>query len=198
MFNHNRGLWGYTGAAADGAALSIQSTGMGGPSAAIVLTELSQLGARRFIRVGTCGALDPRLRLGEIVLAAAAIRADGTSRALAGPGRAGPSHAGPDTTLHRALESAGGIRSAVVVSTDLFYGSDEQALLDAGGEVVDMESATLFTLAAEQGVQAASVLIVSDLILPSRRRIEADALKEAERRAGEIAAAALSQQPVRR
>src|SRR5579884_497594 len=57
MFNHHRGLWGYTGLAPDGAPLTIQSTGMGGPSAAIVITELSQLGARRLLRVGTCGAL---------------------------------------------------------------------------------------------------------------------------------------------
>src|SRR3954449_5541400 len=46
MFNHHRGLWGYTGTAADGALLTIQSTGMGGPSAAIVLEELAALGAR--------------------------------------------------------------------------------------------------------------------------------------------------------
>src|SRR6184192_659933 len=63
MFNHNRGLWGYTGAASDGELLTIQATGMGGPSAAIVLSELIELGARRAIRVGTCGALDPSLRL---------------------------------------------------------------------------------------------------------------------------------------
>ena len=47
MFNHNRGLWGYTGAAPDGEPLTIQATGMGGPSAAIVLSELIALGARR-------------------------------------------------------------------------------------------------------------------------------------------------------
>jgi uridine phosphorylase len=58
MFNHHRGLWGYTGPAlTDGRPLTIQSTGMGGPSAAIVLHELIALGARRAIRVGTCGAL---------------------------------------------------------------------------------------------------------------------------------------------
>ena len=45
MFNHNRGLWGYTGAAADGRPLTVQSTGIGGPSAAIVLEELIALGA---------------------------------------------------------------------------------------------------------------------------------------------------------
>src|SRR5579875_2242214 len=55
MFNHNRGLWGYTGEAADGAPLTIQSTGMGGPSAAIVIHELVALGAQRLLRVGTCG-----------------------------------------------------------------------------------------------------------------------------------------------
>src|SRR5580700_6569955 len=64
MFNHNRGLWGYTGAAfADGAPLTVQSTGMGGPSAAIVISELVELGARRLVRVGTCGGLDPGLAL---------------------------------------------------------------------------------------------------------------------------------------
>ena len=65
MFNHHRGLWGYTGAAPDGEPLTIQATGMGGPSAAIVLTELIALGARRAIRVGTCGALDRRARAGR-------------------------------------------------------------------------------------------------------------------------------------
>ena len=82
MFNHNRGLWGYTGTAADGELLTIQSTGMGGPSAAIVIAELADLGARRLLRVGTCGALDGALELGELVIAAEAMSADGTSRAL--------------------------------------------------------------------------------------------------------------------
>src|ERR1700728_184854 len=77
MFNHHRGLWGYTGSAADGEPLTIQSTGRGGPSAAIVLHELIQLGVRRAIRVGTCGALDPALSLGDLVLARAPIAADG-------------------------------------------------------------------------------------------------------------------------
>src|SRR5215218_10277275 len=53
MLNHHRGLWGYSGSAADGAPLTIQSTGLGGPSAAAVVAELLELGARRLIRVGT-------------------------------------------------------------------------------------------------------------------------------------------------
>lgn len=67
MFNHARGLWGYTGTAPDGAPLSVQSTGMGGPSAAIVIEELLDLGARRLIRIGTCAALTPDLELGRLV-----------------------------------------------------------------------------------------------------------------------------------
>src|ERR1700754_1939561 len=65
MFNHNRGLWGYTGAAADGAPWPIQPTGMGGPSAAIVIEELVRLGARRIVRVGSCGALLDGFALGD-------------------------------------------------------------------------------------------------------------------------------------
>src|SRR6476619_4044766 len=83
MFNHNRGLWGYTGAAIlDGSPLTIQSTGMGGPSAAIVVEELADLGAERFVRVGTCAAIAAGLELGELVVVSHAIAADGASRAL--------------------------------------------------------------------------------------------------------------------
>src|ERR1700760_4133670 len=69
MFNHTRGLWGSAGTAADGEPLTIQSTGMGGPSAAIVIAELADLGARRLLRVGTCGALAPGLELGDLLIA---------------------------------------------------------------------------------------------------------------------------------
>jgi uridine phosphorylase len=88
MFNHNRGLWGYSGTAADGEPLTIQSTGMGGPSAAIVLSELIALGVRRAIRVGTCGALHPALGLGDLLVARESICLDGTSLALGAGERA--------------------------------------------------------------------------------------------------------------
>src|SRR4051812_11770813 len=82
MFNHHRGLWGYTGVAADGELLTIQATGMGGPSAAIVVEELIALGAQTLIRIGTCGALTEAHQNGEIVAPEAALALDGTSRAL--------------------------------------------------------------------------------------------------------------------
>ena len=82
MFNHARGLWGYTGVAPDGEPLTVQATGMGGPSAAIVCEELIALGATRLVRIGTCGALDPELELGTLIAAESVLPADGTSAAL--------------------------------------------------------------------------------------------------------------------
>jgi DeoD family purine-nucleoside phosphorylase len=194
MFNHNRGLWGYTGTAGDGEPLTIQSTGMGGPSAAIVISELIGLGARRLVRVGTCGALEPSLALGELLVATEAIPDDGTSRALGATDRV----AG-DPTLTAALRGAGASRAGAVASTDLFYdGRDgqEQRWLSAGAMAVEMETATLYALAARRRVQAGAVLIVTDLLLPARTRIETEALREAEHRLGELALRGLAHPPV--
>jgi purine-nucleoside phosphorylase len=198
MFNHYRGLWGYTGLAADDAPLTIQSTGMGGPSAAIVISELIDLGARRLVRVGTCGALAPRPRLGDLLVATEAIVADGTSRAL-GAGERVP--AGPGL-LAAVTEAAGqpsesdpyATHAGPVVSTDLFYDRRglEREWAEAGALAVEMEAATLFTLAAARDVQAAALLVVSDVVLPARRRIGADELREAEARMGRAALGALS------
>jgi uridine phosphorylase len=192
MFNHHRGLWGYTGTAAvDDAPLTIQSTGMGGPSAAIVITELAMLGAQRLIRVGTCGALDPTLALGDLVLAREAIADDGTSRALGATGRIAPH---PDLAEAIAAGARADLRQGLVVTTDLFYDGEsrEQDWAAAGALAIEMETATLFTVAMHRNLQAASLLIVSDRVLPSRARIDPDALIQSEERAGEIAAAALS------
>jgi purine-nucleoside phosphorylase len=189
MFNHNRGLWGYSGTAADGAPLTIQSTGMGGPSAAIVISELVDLGARTLLRIGTCGALAPQLALGELLIVAEAIAEDGTSQALgAGPRVA----ADPELVARLEAVADGGATLAQVVSTDLFYGALEQRWEADGAVAVEMEAATLFALAARRGFSAAALLLVTDLLSPKRRRIDGDALKEGEQRLGELAARALA------
>src|SRR3712207_1398135 len=120
MLNARRGLWGYTGTAPDGERVTIQSTGMGGPSAAIVVEELVDHGARRLVRIGTCGALVPGLELGQLIAVESAIPADGTSRAL------GATDAVPaDPELSAALARAGAC-AATVVTTDLFYDPREE------------------------------------------------------------------------
>jgi purine-nucleoside phosphorylase len=193
MFNHHRGLWGYTGLAADGEPLTIQSTGMGGPSAAIVISELADLGARRLLRVGTCGALRAGLALGDLLVATEAIPADGTSRSL-GAGDRVPASGYLLAALDAAVAGAGGVHSGPVVSTDLFYDGRglEHEWSEAGALGVEMEASTLYALAAARGLDAAALLVVSDLVLPARVRIGQDELRAAERRMGEAALRALS------
>jgi uridine phosphorylase len=188
MFNHHRGLWGYTGAArADGEPLTIQATGMGGPSAAIVVSELADLGAEQVIRVGTCGALAAELALGDLVVVEAALGADGTSRALGAP-----EQVAGDPALTAALR---GDHRGLVVTTDLFYDPDverQEGWVAAGALAVEMECAAVLAVASARGIAGAAVLLVSDLVLPARRRIEPDALRAGEERLGAAALAALA------
>jgi purine-nucleoside phosphorylase len=121
-------------------------------------------------------------------LVTGALSSDGTSRALGADARWAPDR----DLLHR-LCAAGELKPAVVASVDLFYGADEHSLLEAGAQALDMECATLFALARKLDLSAAAVLIVSDTLLPHRTRIPDDALKQAERAAGAIAAKALSE-----
>src|SRR5437016_3848333 len=81
--NAERGMLGYTGEF-EGRPVSVQSTGMGCPSAAIVIEELVQLGVKRLLRVGTCGGLQNDLALGDLIIALSAIPADATARHLVG------------------------------------------------------------------------------------------------------------------
>lgn len=185
MFNHTRGLWGYTGTAADGEPLTIQSTGMGGPSAAIVVAELADLGARRVIRVGTCGALAASLALGDLVVVERVHPADGTSAALR------CSAPVPDPVLSAGL---GGEHRGAVVTTDLFYDPDlarQQRWAREGALAVEMECAAVFAVAAQRDLAAAALLLVSDVVLPDRVRIGSAELRAGEERLGRTAAAAL-------
>ncbi len=187
MFNHNRGLWGYTGeAVADGLPLTIQSTGMGGPSAAIVISELAELGARTFVRVGTCGSLTAELGLGELVIVTDAICEDGASRALTSAERVAPE---PDLLARLvvaaetvAAEPAVAVRQGVVVSTDLLYDRPAGARdrwVQLGAAAVELETATVLALARRRGLSAAAVLLVADVIgtrrepTPTRTRASA-------------------------
>ncbi len=178
MLNHHRGLWGYTGAAADGAPLTIQSTGLGGPSAAIVTQELIGLGARRLVRVGTCYALAD-LPLGALVIADAVLAQDGASRALG----AGDELAA-DAALLAALIAAGnGAVRGRVLTTDLYYAARAADALAA-----DLTSGAVFAVAARHGAAAACVLAVSEA---QGERLDADGIEAVEVELGRVGAAAL-------
>src|SRR4051794_5871086 len=87
MLNHHRGLWGYTGPAADGDLLTARAGGRGGRGAGVVAEELIALGARRLVRAGTARALSGALEVGALVVPGAVLAADGASRALGAPER---------------------------------------------------------------------------------------------------------------
>ena len=188
MFNHHRGLWGYTGLAADGEPLTVQATGMGGPSAAIVTEELIALGAPRLVRIGTCGALVEDLELGDLVAAETVLSADGASAALGANGALGS-----DPALLERLVAAGA-RLGTVVSSDLFYDPrDTSPWVDRGASVVEMEAATILQVAARRAVTAACVLAVTDVPAPDgMRRVDPDQLERFGLRLGEVGYAALA------
>jgi uridine phosphorylase len=152
MLNHHRGLWGYTGLARDGAPLTVQATGIGGPSAAIVLEALIGLGARRFVRVGSCRALNGDLHEGELIAVGRALKQDGTSRALEPDG----DYALADAALTAAL-SNGASRAGTVVSADRWLTSAPDGALAA-----DLQSAAVLTLAARHGLPAGALLAVGE------------------------------------
>ena len=178
MLNHHRGLWGYTGVAADGAPLTVQSTGLGGPSTAIVVEELIGLGARRLVRAGTCAALVEGPAPGSLVIAESVLARDGASRALGAEGSLAA-----DPGLLAALRAAGnGALAGAVVSADLLEG---ERWAGSGAVALDLSTAALFAVAARRGVAAGCVLVVTD------EGMEPEALEHAEVELGRVAAAAL-------
>lgn len=167
--NAERGMLGYTGTFG-GAPLSVQSTGMGCPSAGIVFEELVMLGVRRMVRVGTCGGLGDGVAMGDTVIAASASADDptplryadmagfaptatwslvATAVGLAGDAAAAPVHVGP------------------VVTSGMFYDPDPTSFARwkrAGHLAVEMEAAMLYTIAAVKRVEALAVMTVSDVL----------------------------------
>jgi uridine phosphorylase len=157
MANHHHGLWGYSGRTEDGRDLTVQSTGIGGPSTAAIVAELAGHGARRLIRIGTCAALDRSLGAGEPVVVTSALGADGTTAAL------GAELTRPDAELTDRL--AGDARRVDIVSHDLGAGADEavrEAWEAAGIAAVDLETAAMFAMAEKLGLASAAALVVAE------------------------------------
>jgi purine-nucleoside phosphorylase len=192
--NTERGLLGYTGTF-QGKPVSVQATGIGGPSAAVVVEELIQLGVRRLLRVGTCGALQPYLRHGDLILALSAVPDDGTSRRYADGEPIAPT--ADWDLLHGVVHAAKEISERIsyvgpIVSTDVFYDPDGGSFgrwAARGALAVEMEAAALFTIAALRGVQAGCLLTVSDTWEGKHERISDEDLQAAVERMARIALA---------
>lgn len=169
----NREFMTYTGKL-DGVPVSVTSTGIGGPSAAIALEELVKAGAETFLRVGTCGGMQPEVKSGDLIIASGAVRMEGTSREYA------PIEfpAAADFELVSALREAAGnlgfpAHTGIVQSKDSFYGQHEPEKMPVSYELQqkweawkrlgclasEMETAAVFVVSSYLHVRAGSVLL---------------------------------------
>ena len=195
--NSERGMLGYTGEF-EGRPVSVQATGMGCPSAAIVFEELVQLGVKRLLRVGTCGGLQPDMALGDLIVALSAIPADATARHLVGTDQHVPTASWElvHGAVHVAKEIGQPMRLGPIVSSDLFYNPDDGQYArwsSRGVLAVEMEAAVLFTLGALRGVAAGCLLTVSDVVVEGEfKRISDDELRAAVDRMTRVALATVT------
>jgi uridine phosphorylase len=190
MSNHARGLWGYSGRTPGGAALTIQATGIGGPSATLVLGELAGLGVRRVVRVGTCvGSGD--CGLGELLVVTAAIAAGGSITSL---GVTVGETVTPDEGLTEGAMNAVAPngRPAAIASVD---GHPREQPPSPGIVATDMQTAPLLARSHSLGIRAAAMLIVTETA-SGEAGLEKEALELVEKRAGRAASSALSQPKV--
>jgi purine-nucleoside phosphorylase len=169
-FNKVRGMLGYTGRYGD-KSVSVMGTGMGLPTLSIYVHELvTEYNVRTLIRVGTCGALQPHLKIGDIVLAMTASTDSHINKLRFGGMDFAP--AASFDLLLKAHETAKerGIRVYVggIFSSDLFYSDDPEwwkRWTEYGVLVCEMETSGLYTLAAKFKVDALAVLTVSDSLV---------------------------------
>jgi len=185
----------------DGEPLTVTSTGIGTPSAAIAVEEHANLGTRTFIRVGSCGAIQPEMAVGDLVITTGAVRQEGTSKEYVRGEYPATAHPEVVTALVAACEELGyDYHCGVTCSTDSFYagqgrpGFDGFEAAEADGLVeelqnagvlnFEMEAAALLTIANLYNLRAGAVCTVY------ANRVTGEFRTEGERRAGEVASTA--------
>ena len=166
----------FTGSVA-GTPVSAVSSGMGGPSVAIGVEELRELGVHTFLRVGTCGATQPGIKMGDLIIATAAVRTEGTADSYVP--KAYPAVADYEvvTALLESARELGAVHHlGIIRAVDALYSDllpdtmpdgprlrEELRMWARAGVIAnDMESSTLFVLASIRRVRAGSILLVVD------------------------------------
>ena len=163
----------------EGRELTICSTGIGCPSAAIAVEELSRIGVETFLRVGTTGALQSGIEIGDMVVATGAAKNEGTSKRY----EAAEYPAVPDYDVLSALvdgAEANGedVHVGPIASDDAFYAETDAYVEDweeAGILSVEMEAATIFTLARRKDLRAGAICTVDGNLVEGTQKGETDA-----------------------
>lgn len=156
----------------DGIPVSVMSSGMGGPVVAIAVEELKTAGVHTIIRIGTTGAVGPGPRLGDAIIAQAAVRSDGASRAYIEPGYPAVADLDVVQALRRAaIQAKHPFHVGIVESSDAYYAADwlgeaamprAQQMQRAGVLAVEMEAATLFVVGRLRGIRTGCVLALRE------------------------------------
>jgi uridine phosphorylase len=162
----------------DGTDLTICSTGIGCPSAAIAAEELAAVGVETFIRCGTTGALQEGIEIGDMVVATGAAKNEGTSKRY----EAVEYPAIPDFDVLRSLvdgaeENDEDVHVGAIASDDAYYAETDEYVADwedAGILAVEMEAATLFTLARRKGLSAGAICTVDGNLVEGTQKSATD------------------------
>ena len=182
LVNEERGMLGYTGTF-EGSPISVQSSGMGCPSAGIVYEELIQLGATRLLRVGTCGAIGDGMAMADLVIGVTASAVDTTALQYAGMDGLAPAATFglAETAARLARDGGGRVHTGPIITSALFYDPDLENISRwrrTGHLAIEMEAAMLYTVAAVHRVEALAMMTVSDLVTESAStRISDDELQ---------------------
>lgn len=168
LVNNNRGLLGYTGFY-NGKKISVQTTGMGCPSAAIVIEELIQLSVKRIIRIGTCGGIAKHINSLDIIGAMTSAPYDGTTNSYLNGEPVAPYATFKilKTTDNIAQKKGLKLYFGGIASVDVFYSPDPEYVLKLqkkGVLAVEMETSLIYYLANRSNLETASFLLVSDVV----------------------------------
>ena len=159
----------------NGVKVSVTSTGIGGPSAAIALEELVKTGGKYFIRVGTCGGMDTNVKSGDLVIATGAIRMEGTSKEYAPIEFPAVANYDIVTSLINAAKKLNlPFHAGIVECKDSFYGQHSPEIMPVSYELTnkwnawlrlgtlasEMESAALFVVGSYLKVKVGSIFLV--------------------------------------
>jgi uridine phosphorylase len=171
----NREFVSYTGKYA-GIPVMATSTGIGGPSASIAVEELANLGTSTFIRVGTTGSLQEDIDIGDIVIATAAIRSEGTSQCYVPTEYPAVADLGvASALLQAARNSSAKFHVGIVWSYDAYYAETEEKIRlwsQAGALAVDSETAPIFVTASLRQLKAGSVMVVDGNLIKGTKKTE--------------------------
>jgi len=172
-----RRMFGYTGTY-KGIPVSIQTTGMGCPSAAIIMEELIMLGVKNFIRIGTCGAIGKGINLIDLIIATGSVPIDGAAKSLFEGDPFAPVASFPivHAAVHESEKLGIKYHTGLIATSDLFYGPEESRdridrWAKRGVLAFEMEASIIFSIAAKAGANSGCLLTVSDIV---SGRIRAD------------------------